>query len=94
MIEGIRYKLRMMGIRIDGPANCFCDNKGVVVNAVNPTSTLKKKHASVNYHKVREACAAGVLRVTHEPGRKNVSDMLTKILSVPKLKECCSRCLH
>ena len=28
-IMGLRYKLRMMGIRLDGPANVFCDNKSV-----------------------------------------------------------------
>ena len=31
MIEGLRYKLRMMGVGIDGPCNVFCDNNAVVV---------------------------------------------------------------
>jgi hypothetical protein len=26
IIEAMRYKLRMFGIPIDGPANVFCDN--------------------------------------------------------------------
>lgn len=94
MIEEVRYKLRMMGVPLDGPANCFCDNQSVVTNASEPASTLKKKHNSVAYHKVREATAAGTLRITHEPGKMNVADMLTKTLSASKLKACASSCLY
>jgi hypothetical protein len=43
MIEALRYKLRMFGIPIDGPANVFGDNKSVITNATIPTSTLKKR---------------------------------------------------
>jgi hypothetical protein len=28
----MHYKLRMFGVPIDGPANVFCDNRGVVKN--------------------------------------------------------------
>ena len=63
MLESLRYKLRMMGIPIDGPVNAFCDNKSVVMNATVPTSTLKKKHNSIVYHRVKEAVAAKVLRI-------------------------------
>jgi hypothetical protein len=54
MIEALRYKLRMFGIPIEGPANVFCDNKSVVTNSTVPTSTLKKKHNSIAYHRVKE----------------------------------------
>jgi hypothetical protein len=27
MIEGLQYKLRMMGVQVDGLTNVFCDNK-------------------------------------------------------------------
>ncbi|KAI2501495.1 Reverse transcriptase (RNA-dependent DNA polymerase) [Fragilaria crotonensis] len=37
MIEGLRYKLRMMGVGIEGPCNVFCDNNAVVLNSVNPS---------------------------------------------------------
>ncbi|MGH7955040.1 MAG: Ty1/Copia family ribonuclease HI [Gloeomargaritales cyanobacterium] len=93
MIEGLRYKLRMLGVPLDGPANGFCDNNSVVQNVSNPASTLKKKHNSIAYHKVRESTAAGIIRVCHEEGKFNVADMLTKILSARKLKECAKRCL-
>ena len=38
----LRYKLRMFGIPIDGPADVFCDNQGVVKNTSLPESVLSK----------------------------------------------------
>jgi hypothetical protein len=34
MIEGLHYKLRMMGIPVAGATNFFCDNKLVVKSSV------------------------------------------------------------
>jgi hypothetical protein len=50
MIVALRYKLRMFGVPIDGPANVFCDNNGVVKNTTIPESMLAKKHFAINYH--------------------------------------------
>ena len=41
-LHGLRYKLRMMGIPIDGPSYIFGDNISVVNNSSKPESTLKK----------------------------------------------------
>ena len=54
MNESLRYKLQMMGVPIDGPTDCFCDNQSVANNATLPHSTLSKKHNTIAYHKVRE----------------------------------------
>ena len=81
LIVALRYKLRMFGIPIDGPANVFCDNRGVVKNLSIPESTLLKKHNAINYHAVREAAAAGILRVGKEDSETNLADLLTKVLS-------------
>ena len=50
----------MFGVPIDGPANVFCDNNGVVVkNTTIPASMFAKKHKNaINYHPIREAVAA------------------------------------
>jgi hypothetical protein len=32
LIEALRYKLRMFGVRIDGATNIFCDNEAVTKN--------------------------------------------------------------
>jgi hypothetical protein len=89
MIVALRYKLCMFGVPIDGPANVFCDNHGVVKNASIPESTLMKKHNAINYHAVREAAAAGILRVGKEDGETNLADLLTKVLSGEKHWKIC-----
>jgi hypothetical protein len=33
LIEGLRYKLRMFGIPIEGPANIYCDKNSIVINS-------------------------------------------------------------
>jgi hypothetical protein len=87
MIEGLPYKLRMMGIPVNGPINFFCDNESVVKSTVRPESTLKKKHNAIAYHRVCEAQATDIIRVAAwEPtGGWNLADLLTKVLPGPKL---------
>jgi hypothetical protein len=86
LIEGLRYKLRMMGIPIAGPAKVLCDNASVVANASRPDSTLKKKHNSIAYHRVREAAAAGTLRVVKVGTSWNLADLFTKCLHAQRRK--------
>lgn len=78
MIEALWYKLRMFGVPIDGPTNVFCDNKSVVTNSSIPSSVLNKKHISICYHRVREAQAAGTIRVAWIHGDYNKADIATK----------------
>jgi hypothetical protein len=93
MVEGLRYKLRMMGVQVDGPTNLFCDNESVVSNATKPESTLKKKHNAIAYHRVREAQAAGIVRIAKEDGLTNLADLMTKCLPGPRLRELIGRIL-
>ena len=51
---------------------------GVVLNTSLPSSSLKKKHNAIAYHRVREAVAAKVVKVQHISGKENVADILTK----------------
>ena len=74
----------MFGVPIEGPANVFCDNCGIVTNVNIPESTLRKKHNAITYHAVQEAVAAGILRVRKEDGEMNLADLLTKILTGEK----------
>ncbi len=78
LVEGLRYKLRMMGCPLDGPTHIKADNMSVIHNCSNPASTLKKKNQSIAYHYVRERCAAGVCSVSYIPTDQNISDSLTK----------------
>ena len=81
LIEGLRYKLRMMGIEVDGPTNIYCDNEAVTKNCSIPESTLKKKHHSIAYHRNREAVAAGTCRIAKEDSATNLADVFTKVMT-------------
>ena len=94
MIKSLRYKLRMMGVPIEGPANVLVDNDSVVKNATNPASTLQKKHVSICYHFVREAVAANIIRIAFIPSAENLADMFTKPLGAMKLKTLIQRVLY
>ena len=75
-----RYKLRMLGFQITQPATILIDNQSVVINTSLPSSCLKKKHNAIAYHRVREAVAAGIVRIGHVPSSRNLADLLTKPL--------------
>jgi len=79
--EGLIYKLKMMGVPIDGPSNIMADNMPVLVKNMSiPESVLKKKSNSIAYHYVRERAAAGIILVRHERTDSNIANhILTKI---------------
>ena len=85
-ITSMRFKLRMFGVPIEGPANVLCDNQSVVNNTSKIESVLNKKHSSIAYHAVRWSVAAGVLRVGKVDTNDNLADAMTKILSSIKRK--------
>ena len=78
MIIALRYKLRMMGVPLDGPTNVFCDNESVVKSSVNPETTLKKKHVSIAFHKCRDSFAAGIINVFSKDHLKILLTFLRK----------------
>ncbi len=78
MIEGLRYKLRMFEVPIDGPANVLSDSQAVILSSTVPSSTLRHKHNVVCYHRVHEAVAAGIIRITKVDTKQNLADMFTK----------------
>jgi hypothetical protein len=90
-VEGFRYKLRMMGVPLDGETSVFCDNEAVFKNTTVPESTLKKKHNAIAYHRTREAQAAKTVRIAWENGATNLADLLTKLLPRPRLHELAKR---
>ena len=90
----LRYKLRMLGIPIDGPSNVFCDNQSIVTNSSCPELPLKKKHISICYHCVSEACAAGIICIAYKNTKTNLADCLTKNLSGLVLKLLISKILY
>ena len=79
-LQGLRYKLRMMGIPISGPSYIYGDNMSVIHNTSGPESALRKKSDSVCYHAVCESVTMGESLVGHIPSKENVADLLTKVL--------------
>ena len=78
MIEGLRYKLRMFRVPIDGPSDVFFDNQSVVSNVSIPSYVLNKKHNSICYHRFREGHTAGTIRVGLISGGYIKDDIGTK----------------
>ena len=78
MTMDMRLKLMMLGVPVEGATMLFGDNKSVILNTTLPSITLKKKHASIAFNRVREAVAAGIINLCHIPGVLNISDILTK----------------
>ena len=60
----------------------------MVTKNSDPTSTLKKKHHSIAYHRNREAVAAGTCRITKEDTETNLSDLFTRSLGITSKKSC------
>ena len=89
-IRGLRYKLRQMGIPINGSTYVFGDNKSVLVNSSEPHSQLKKKSSSIAYHFVREGVAKGEWKATYLNTHLNPSDLLTKSLAGGEKRTLCT----
>ena len=87
LIRSLRYKLRSFGVPIDGEANIFCDNDAVVKTTSSADATLKKKHCSVSYHRIRESVSAGIIIILYESTSTNLADLLTKSLNCVTRRE-------
>jgi hypothetical protein len=70
-LQGLCYKLRMMGIPSTGPSFIYADNKFQVTNSTIPESTLKKKCNSICYHAMQESVAMGESLITHIDSEDN-----------------------
>eukprot|EP00957_Ditylum_brightwellii_P039743 3007819-Ditylum_brightwellii.AAC.1 len=79
-VEGLRFKLRMFGIPIDGSTCTMCDNSSVVNSAQRPESLLNKKHLSICWYRIRKVCVAGFICVGNIESKKNLSNLFTKLL--------------
>jgi hypothetical protein len=80
LIIEYRYALRMLGFEVDGPTRMFGDNMSVILSTTLPSSSLKKKHLSIAYHRVREMVACNAIQFTHVDSKDNYADILTKPL--------------
>ena len=80
-IVDLRYTLRMLGVPVTGPSWMFGDNLSVVNSSTIPGGKLLKRHNILNYHRVLEAQAAGIINFVHMNGKDNPADICTKFRS-------------
>jgi hypothetical protein len=66
----------------------------VVTSSSVPESTLAKKYNAICYYRVREACAAGTIRIAKEDTTTNLSDLFMKPLPMPQRKFLLSKILY
>ena len=85
-LQGLRYKLQMMGVPFDGPSYVFGDNMSVIHNTQRPESTLKKKAHQLCYHALCESVAMNEMLTGHIRSEENVADLATKVLYGSKRK--------
>ena len=86
-LRGIRFKLQMMGVKIDGPNYVYGDNMSGIHNTSNPESVLKEKSHFICYHFVREAVSMRECLTKHVPTVRNWADLRTKVLYGKKRRE-------
>jgi len=93
------YKLRALGVLLDGPAYMFGDNKSAVLRSTIPTHGLNKRHNFVVYHQVWECIAATheggpIVIFFHIDGKESPADIQTKTLSGSNIYCHIKPCLH
>ena len=73
-VMDVRYKLRMFGVPIQDTSVLLGDNQSVITSCSIPSSNLKKKHNSIAYHRIREAVAAGIVKLRYVKSQWRRSD--------------------
>lgn len=81
MIDGLRYKLKMLGVPLEGAARVLCDNESVIKNGTFSESVLRKKYCSIAYHLVREHVSSQKILIYYERSNSNLADLFTKVLN-------------
>ena len=79
-LQGLGYKLNMMGVPISGPSYIYGDNILVIQNTQRPQSTLQKNSNLIFYHAMSQSVYMGGSLTTHIPTNDNISDLMTKVL--------------
>lgn len=77
-VRGLRYKLQILGISVNGHAFIYGNNQLVLCNTTIPKSTITKEHHSIAYHVVYEGVAKGKWITCYVLSHLNTSDTITK----------------
>ena len=76
----LHYKLNFLGVPVEKASTLLGDNMSVITSCSIPSSNLKNKHNTIAYHRIREAVAAGIVKIKYVKSAHNLTDALTKAL--------------
>jgi len=93
-VKGLRYKLYILGMPIEGPASVYCDNEIVYKNMLIPESVLNKKMHGISYHFYIEAVAASIVWVSKEDTLTNLADLFIKVMGRVKRNDLLGRFMY
>ena len=77
-ILDLRISLHCLGVPVVAQSFLFGDSQSVITRSTVPQSPLNKRHLALACHRVREAVAAGVLRLLPVNRKFNPVDILSK----------------
>ena len=80
-VWGLRYKLRVIGIPVEGCAYVYGDGQSVLTSITTSYSQLKKKRNNVAYHHFQEGSVLDEWRTTYIDTHDNLSNILTNNLT-------------
>ena len=80
-VMDIRYKLRMLGVPVLEASVLIRDDQSIITSCSIPNSNLKKMHNSIAYLRIREAVAAGIVKLKYVKSKWNLADAMTKTLA-------------
>lgn len=66
----------------------YSDSQSAIFFAKNSTFHSKTKHIQIKYHFIRSLLKDGALVLEKINGSENLADMLTKVITLEKLKFC------
>ena len=66
----------------------YCDSQSAIHLAKNPSFHSRTKHIQLRYHFILSLLEDGILKLEKISGAQNPADMLTKTVTIDKLKLC------
>jgi hypothetical protein len=78
--RGLRYKLIIIGVNIDGPAYVYGENMSMVHRNQRLESVMTKKSNTICYHAVQESAAMRESIIVQFPSVNNPADICTKVV--------------
>ena len=89
-ISWLRKLFTELGLNLSSTSSPLCiDNQSALAVAKNPEHHGRMKHLDLRYFWLRDEVAKGTISVSYCPTGSMPADLLTKALSMVKVKACC-----